>query len=213
MLVFNTFMTIRTLSELLADAMAEIKTETTTIKELLDIFHERGFGFILFIIALPAALPIPALGINTIIALPLLILTAQQAMGRHIVWLPKSWKARSVSKAKVEGFIETANPWVKRMEFFVRPRLSFMTQGIFSNLIGVAGMVMSLCVAIPLPLTNTVPAFGIALMAIGVLMRDGLAVLGGMFVGILWVTILVVGVMFFGTEAFDVIKNFIKGFI
>jgi hypothetical protein len=36
-----------------------------------------------------------------------------------------------------------------------------------------------------------VPAFGIALMAVGLLMRDGLAVLAGALIGTLWVCLLV----------------------
>ena len=73
-------MTVRTLSQLFEDLKAHIQTPEVSIQTLLEAFHERGFGFFLFMIALPAALPIPALGISTIIALPLLILTAQQAI-------------------------------------------------------------------------------------------------------------------------------------
>jgi hypothetical protein len=62
-----------------------------------------------------------------------------------------------------------------------------------------------------LPLTNTVPAFGIALMSIGVLMRDGLAVIGGLIIGIAWVVALVSFVVIFGEQGFDLMKDFIKG--
>ena len=70
---------------------------------------------------------------------------------------------------------------------------------------------MALAVAVPLPLTNTVPAFGIALMSIGVLMRDGLAVIGGLIIGLAWVIALVSFVIIFGEQGFDLMKNFIKG--
>ena len=205
--------TPRTLSELLEDLKPHLQTPEVSIKLLLEAFHERGFGFFLFLIALPAALPLPALGINTIIALPLLILTGQQAIGRHTIWLPASWKAKTVKSANILKFIDIALPWVKKIELFVKPRLSFMTQGIFSYLIGITGVLLSLAVAIPLPLTNTVPAFGIALMSIGVLTRDGLAVLAGAFIGILWVIALVSFVVIFGSMGFEMMKDFIKGFL
>lgn len=206
-------MTIRSLNDLLQDLQSHLTGESVTIKTILDEFHERGFGFFLFLIALPAALPVPAIGLNTIIALPLMILTAQQAIGRNRVWMPLKWQGKSVSTSKIEGFITAARPWIKRLEFFVRPRLSFITQGVFSNIIGVAGFIMALAVAIPLPLTNTVPAFGIAMMAIGVLMRDGLAVIGGMLIGLAWVVALCSVVMIFGAEGFDIMKEFIKGLV
>ncbi|HPF79102.1 MAG TPA: exopolysaccharide biosynthesis protein [Alphaproteobacteria bacterium] len=206
-------METRTLSELLEDLRSHITGESISLKVLLGAFHERGFGFFLFLFSLPAALPVPAFGINALIALPLLLLTAQQAVGRHTIWLPEKWQSKTISKTKVEGFITSATPWIKRLEFFIRPRLSFMTQGHISKLIGVLGFIMALAVSIPLPLTNTVPSFGIAMMAIGVLMRDGLAVIGGAIVGTLWVILLVGFVLIYGPEGFDMVKDFIKGLI
>ena len=141
------------------------------------------------------------------------MLTAQQAIGRKAIWLPEKWKDKTVESAKIESFITAAQPWIKRIEYIIRPRLSFITQGVFSNIIGIAGVFMSLAVAIPLPLTNTVPAFGIALMAIGILMRDGLAVIGGLIIGIAWIIALTSFVVIFGSEGFDMMKDFIKGLI
>lgn len=206
-------METRTLSELLEDLKSHINGESISLKALLAAFHERGFGFFLFLFSLPGALPVPAFGINAIIALPLLLLTAQQAVGRHTIWLPEKWQSKTVAKTTVEGFIVSATPWIKRLEFFIRPRLNFMTQGHISKLIGVLGFIMALAVSIPLPLTNTVPSFGIAMMAIGVLMRDGLAVIGGALVGTLWVILLVGFVLIYGPEGFDMVKDFIKGLI
>lgn len=205
--------TIRSLSMLLADIQAQVTRESITLKELIDAFHERGFGFLLFFFALPAAVPLPGLGINTIIALPLILLTAQQAMGRHTIWLPKKIANKSISKKSVIGFTVKAAPWIKRLEFFIRPRLGFITQGVFSHLIGIMGFIMALAVAVPLPLTNTVPSFGIALMAIGVLMRDGLAVFGGAVIGLLWVGMLAFVTLYFGMEGITIAKDFIKSFL
>lgn len=204
-------MIIRSLSDILIDLQDHIKGETITLKGLLDIFHERGFGFFLFIFSLPAALPVPAFGLNAVIALPLLLLTSQQAIGRHTIWIPAKWHKKTLSKKTIDGFVQSADPWIKRLEIFIRPRLGSITQGVTSNLIGVLGFMMALAVAIPLPLTNTVPSFGIAMMAIGVLMRDGLAVIVGALIGTTWVCLLVTFVIVYGPEGFDMAKEFIKG--
>lgn len=187
----NTINEPRKLSELLNDLEARLPGGSITVAQILEAFHERGLGFALLLVALPAAIPMPALGINLIIGLPLLILTGQQIVGRHTVWVPEKWRGKSMSSGKARKMIDAANPWVRRLEFFVRPRLSFITQGVFSHLIGIFGFAFALAVCVPLPLTNTVPSFAIALMAVGVLMRDGLAVLGGMFVGTVWIGALV----------------------
>lgn len=181
--------------------------------DLLEALHERGFGFLLFLFALPAALPLPGLGVNVIVALPLVFLTAQQAIGRRAIWIPEKIKYKSISRGAFEGMVDKSLPFVKKIEFFVRPRLGFITQGVFSNVIGILGLVMALSICVPLPLTNTVPAFGIALMAVGVVMRDGLSVIAGALIGTAWVAMIFFVIIFFGMEGVDLVKETIKGWL
>lgn len=204
---------IRPISEVLSDLAQTLPEEKVCTFDVLEALHERGFGFLLFLFALPAALPLPGLGVNVIIALPLLLLTAQQAMGRHTIWIPEKIKYKSISRARFEAMLSAALPWIKRLEFFVRPRIGFITQGAFGHLIGIFGLIMALSICIPLPLTNTVPAFGIALMALGVIMRDGLAVLAGALIGLAWVLMLGYVLIFIGTEGLDLVKETIKSWL
>lgn len=203
----------RPISEVLVELKEQMPAEKVCTFDLLEALHERGFGFLLFIFALPAALPLPGLGINVIIALPLVFLTAQQAMGRHSIWIPKKMKYKSISRERFEAMVDKSLPFVKKIEFFVRPRLGFITQGVFSILIGILGLIMALSICIPLPLTNTVPAFGIALMAIGVVMRDGLSVIAGAIIGTAWVFMIFFVIIFLGVEGIDLVKETIKGWL
>ncbi|MEZ5815187.1 MAG: exopolysaccharide biosynthesis protein [Alphaproteobacteria bacterium] len=205
--------TPRPISQVLKDLRTTLPAEKVCTFDLLEALHERGFGFLLFIFALPAALPLPGLGVNLIIAAPLVFLTAQQAMGRHSIWIPEKMKYKSISRERFEAMLDGALPFITKIEIFVRPRLGGITQGAFGNLIGVAGLIMALSICIPLPLTNTVPAMGIALMALGVIMRDGLAVLGGALLGLAWVSMIVYVLVFLGTEGLDVVKETIKSFL
>lgn len=207
--------TIRSISQILTDARRELTPGEDTLKfsHVIELFHERGFGFLLFLFALPAALPLPGLGVNLIVALPLLFLTLQQAAGRHAVWFPRRINERRISRDRFVNFIEAAEPFLKKIEFLISPRLGWVTHGLFSNMIGACGVVMALSILVPLPLTNTVPAMGIGLMALGVLMRDGLAVIAGMVIGLLWIAMLVFLVMFLGVEGIDAIKAFVTDMI
>lgn len=199
------------LTSLLSEIRAEVEpASSTTFGAFIEHFAERGFGFCLFLFALPAALPVPAIGLNAVIAIPLILLTAQQALGRKTLWLPQKVQNKAISANTLHGFIDAAVPWVRRLEFFVRPRLSFLTNAQMERVIGIVGFIMALSVTIPLPLTNTVPSFGIALMAIGVLMRDGLAVLFGALIGLLWVSMLIFVTVKFGPEGAEITKEFIK---
>lgn len=205
--------TPRPISEVLIDLQKTLPEHKVCTFDLLEALHERGFGFLLFIFALPAAIPLPGLGVNLIIAAPLVFLTAQQALGRHTIWLPEKMKYKTISRDRFESMIEAAVPLIRKIEFLVRPRLGFITQGASSNVIGFLGLIMALSVCIPLPLTNTVPSMGIALMAVGVIMRDGLAVLAGALLGIAWIVMLVLVVTFLGVEGIDFVKETIKSWI
>jgi hypothetical protein len=183
--------TPRTIHHLLADVLGTIKTKTVTLGVLIDGLHERGFGILIFLFALPMAIPLPVPpGVNLLFSTPLLFLTFQQIYGAQKPWLPATMRKRNLKKSSLTKTIKTATPLLDKITYLVRPRLAFMTQGIASNLIGVFGFLFALCICIPIPMTNTVPSMAVAIMAVGVLMRDGLAVIGGMIIGSAWIVIL-----------------------
>lgn len=208
---------IHKLSDFLLDTKRllciESEDEHILVRKLVDDFKDQGYSILLFLFSLPAALPIPAIGLNVIIASPLIVLTGQQMIGRNHIWMPKKVQEKSFKTATLQNFLDKAVPWVKRIEYFSTRRLTFITNGSMRNVIGLFGFLMALCVAIPLPFTNTVPSFGIALMAFGVLMRDGLAVLAGMLVGALWISALSYFIIVFGIEGIDLMKDLIKSWI
>lgn len=204
---------IHSLSKLITDYTDSLDGEETSVAAILEAFHERGLGILLIFFAAPMALPVPVPpGINIMLAMPLLLLTAQQALGRHTVWMPQRIKQKTIASQKLKSLLYRVAKWLAKMEKFIRPRLGFVTQDGPSRIAGLLGFIMALSVCIPLPLTNTVPSLGIFLMAVGVSMRDGLTVLAGALIGTTWVLMLVGCTIIFGPEAFDIIKEFIKSF-
>lgn len=194
----------RALTILLRDIVTHMDETVLTIGDFMDALHERGFGILIFLFALPMALPIPVPpGINLLFSTPLLFLTFQQIYGAKAPWLPLRMRRKPISKAGLDMLVTRAAPWLDRLSFLIRPRLGWMTQGLFSHLIGVFGFLFTLCVCIPVPLTNTVPSMAIALMAVGVLIRDGLAILGGMILGSVWIALL----MTLGIAGFKALIN------
>ncbi|MDH5722098.1 MAG: exopolysaccharide biosynthesis protein [Alphaproteobacteria bacterium] len=191
-----------------------LSAERVSVDHLLEALHERGFGFLLLLFAAPMALPIPVPPvINVMLASPMILLTAQQAIGRHTIWLPQWMRKKDIPREKMSKMINGLLPWFDRLESIVKPRMKFITSGVFSHLIGFFGLIMALAVCIPLPLTNTVPSLGIALMSIGVISRDGLAVILGAAIGLAWVSMLCYAFVFFGMEGFELIKDTIKSYI
>jgi len=87
----------------------------------------------------------------------------------------------------------------------VRPRLGFLTSGRFDRLIGLLFCVFCASILVPLPLTNTVPGFAVAIAAFGLLSKDGLLLLGGLVLGSIWVSLLVMA-PFLGLAAFSILS-------
>ena len=193
----------RSLTELLTDLKGSLIEENVRVSTILEGFHERGFGFFLFALSLPSAIPIPAMGMHTVVSIPMLLLTGQQAIGRHTVWMPDIILRQTVKRDLVKKILEHCIPWSLKLEKICRPRMGFMTQGIWSHIIGILGFLMVACIAVPLPLTNTVPAIGLIFMSAGVLVRDGLAVLIGAIVGTVWSLAWFIGFIYFGKEGLE----------
>lgn len=205
-------MQTRTLSEVLADAAAQFSNDETRVSvgEITQIFHERGIGFMLLIFAVPMALPLPVPpGINILLALPLVFLTSQLALGRHTPWMPGFVSKKTFKSSLLRMIFEKTIPWARRLECIIKPRLELLTGPTSGKVVGGLGLIMALAVCIPIPLSNTVPSFGIAVMAVGLIMRDGLAVIAGALIGTLWVCAL----GFLGQKGIELVVDMVKGFI
>jgi len=187
--------------------------ENVCIEDIMQAFPHRSFSFFLFLFALPSALPVPAVGYGTLLAIPLLLLTGQQALGFQHPWLPRRIRDYCLTRDQIEGFVDTALPWIHRIEVLIRPRLQFMTGGVMKNVVGIFGLIMSLSILIPLPFTNTVPSLGLALMAVGLLLQDGLALLSGAVIGCAWIGLLLFVTIVYGPEGVDILKTAIKSFL
>ncbi len=204
---------IRTLSELLTDLRDHVTEENVSVATIQEAFHERGFGFFLFLLGLPAAVPIPAMGMHTVISIPMLLLTFQQMMGFHKIWMPDIIRKRTIKRETLVNIIDHCLPWAHKLEKVTKPRMGYITHGYFSNLIGLLGFIQVACIAVPLPLTNTVPAIGIILMSAGVLTRDGLAVLLGAVIGTVWSLAWFVAFVILGTKGLEQIMGMLTSFI
>lgn len=161
-------------------------TGSVSLGWILDRLHERAFGLFLLILALPCCIPF-LYGVPQVVALPLLFVSAQIVAGRRAPWLPDGLRARQVSAARLAELSRRAGPWLRRVEAVSRPRLSALTRPPLDRIVGLALVLFSLSILVPLPGTNTVPGIAVALVAIGLLQRDGVLVAGGGALGTAWI--------------------------
>ncbi len=168
------------LSAELSDFVDGLAAEDVSIGEVLDAIADRGFGLILLILALPAALPLPAPGYATPFGLMMALLALQMMRGRTTPWLPERVRKRRISRGKLDWTVKNAGVPLRFVEWIIRPRLSNLAKNrAFLSLIGFIVLLMSISMSMPIPLTNTAPSFVIFVLAAGILEEDGLVLLGG----------------------------------
>lgn len=199
---------VRSIAALLEDLERDLPPDAVSVADIAEALHERGIAMLLLAFAAPMALPIPEPPVvNIMLGVPLVLLTAQQAMGAHTLWLPRWLKKKTIGAATLRGAVAAVVPWLRKIEIMVRPRLGMMTQDGFSRLFGLLGLLMALAILVPVPLFHSVPSLGIAVMAVGFIMRDGLAVIAGAMIGMCWITMLAFAIIFFGPAAVDTIRE------
>ena len=182
-----------------------------TLNELLTLAGERTFGFLFVMLSLPSALPIPAPGYSIPFGVVMALLAWQLIAGARQPWLPARWRQRGFNRDKVRGVIKTGLPWLRRIEMISRPRLASVCTSVIGRMvIGCAILLMSLCMMIPIPGTNTLPAIGIFLIGFGLLDDDGLISLGG-FMVCAFALALVLAIFILGVEVIDRIKSAVIG--
>lgn len=174
----------RPTSDFLAIVVVEHKKESMTVGEIKNALHERGFGILLAIAAIPICLPVPVPpGYTTIFSIPLFIFSIQMVLGMQVPWLPAWIEKKSIKRESLEKIIAKANPWLKKIEHRMQPRMTYISVHTWERIIGIFAFVFALSISLPIPLTNFPPGWGILVMSLGLLNRDGVTILIGMIIG------------------------------
>jgi len=183
----------RATSEVLALVVVENKNHTMSVGDIKNSMHERGFGILMAIAALPLCLPIPVPpGYTTFFSIPLFIFSVQMIFGMRAPWLPVWITKKQIKRATLEKLVAKANPWLRKIEKHLKPRLTYISVRAWERIIGIFSFVFALSISLPLPLTNFPPGWGILIMSLGLLSKDGLTILVGMIIGTIGVGITMV---------------------
>lgn len=164
--------------------------DAVSLDWILGQLHERAFGLFLLVLALPCCIPF-LYGIPQIVSLPLMFVSVQILMGRQTPWLPDRLAARTVSVEGLRNLSSRAGPWLRRIEAISHPRQAQLTRAPLDQIVGLALVLFSASILVPLPGTNTVPGFAVVLISMGLLQRDGILVFFGLVLGTAWIATLI----------------------
>lgn len=184
------------LSAILGGLAADLKAPRIHVAEVLIAVEDRAFGALLLFFALPNLLPTPP-GAG-ILGLPLVLLSLQLAMGRS-PWLPRPIHRRSLDRHNFVKLTSRMVAFLERSERWLRPRISILFHPAVERLVGMLCLILSILLFLPIPFGNMLPALAICLIALGLLERDGLWLIGGAALGCASMFILSSGLFFLVT--------------
>lgn len=163
----------------LRSLLAEAEGRSMTIWEIEEHLKGRGVAVLVILMAAPFVLPLLP-GASMPFGVAIFIMGARIALRRE-PWLPDWVRQRRLGEQALHKVISGGIRVAERMEKVVRPRMRFLQETRMVQLIGIslAAGGMFLALPLPIPFSNTLPAFSIVFLAVGMMERDGLFVLVG----------------------------------
>jgi hypothetical protein len=157
-----------------------------TLGSLVELFEEKSFAIVFVLLLGVPALPLPTGGATHVFEIIAVLLALQLIAGRSQIWLPERWCGLELAGPRQQRFVTGLMKLIRRLERFSRPRFRFLFDHRLSNIVfgllviaGCAGAFF----APPFTGLDTLPALGVVLISLGVLLEDFLVVVLGLAVG------------------------------
>jgi hypothetical protein len=166
-----------------------------TLASLIELFGKKSFAILFVVLLAVPALPLPTGGATHVFEIVAVLLAAQLIAGRDVIWLPQRWRALELAGPKQQRFLAALMRMIRRLERISRPRLRFLFDHRLSNIVfGV--LVIAGCLgaffAPPFTGLDTLPALGVVLLSLAVLLEDFALVVAAVAVGVAGVVLEIV---------------------
>lgn len=174
--------------------------QATTIGMLLDGLGSAGVPLAVVLLALPSLLPIPVLPTGPVAGTLLILIGVEFGLGARRLRLPGVLLRIGLPRNALAAVFRRALPLVERVERWLRPgRVRWLTGAAARPLLGASIGLLGLALIPPVPFGNQPPGIALILLGLGLLARDGLAVLVALCLGLLalaWVLAISAGTVY-----------------
>jgi hypothetical protein len=157
-----------------------------TLGSLIDLFEEKSFAILFVLLLGVPALPLPTGGATHVFEIIAVLVALELITGRDQIWLPQRWRKLELAGDRQQRFITALMKGIRRLERLSQPRLRFLFDHRASNIVFgllVVGGSVGAFVAPPFTGLDTLPALGVVLLSLGVLLEDFFVVVVALVVG------------------------------
>lgn len=155
----------------------------TTVNSLMDELGSRGPAFLLAAASVPAIVPSPGIPAGMIFGTVLVCLALGLILPGRSPRLPSIIGDMSLPRKGTCRMLLRGAYVMRRLESLLRPRWKSLSGRAAEPWIGLAIILFGAVIALPIPLANTLPGIGVLLLGLGMMSRDGTAVLTGLSIG------------------------------
>ncbi|AOS44002.1 Exopolysaccharide synthesis, ExoD [Lacunisphaera limnophila] len=177
----------RKLSEELAELRLRAGERAVTLREVIQTLGGRAYLLLVLVLSIPFITPIPLPGLSTPFGLAIALIALRLSLGQRPL-LSKKLQRKELPAGFIGKVFGVSEKLLRFLEKFLRPRLTFLIDTpLLAQLHALLMLLAALALLLPLPIpfSNSFPAWTILLLAAGLLERDGFFILAGyvVFVG------------------------------
>ena len=136
--------------------------------------------------------PLPLPSASTVLGVPLILISIHLALFGEGALLPPRLASASIPRSVFVAAARYLAPAFRWLEGISRPRWLWLARR--ERLVGIICLYLAIILILPIPLLNSPPAACLAAVALGMIQRDGVFIVGGILGGLI-VTGVLIGVI------------------
>jgi hypothetical protein len=171
------------LGDQLQQAIDGLPPDQISLDALLDQVGPQGLLLLTALLTLVFLIPVSIPGVSTVFGAGILLVGVSRLLRRPL-WLPTRLRQRQLPADRLRSALGRGMVWVARLQKVSRPhRLPVLLDSRIAETVHDAGLVLGAVLLMApfgfVPFSNTLPGLALLLLAIGLMQRDGVAVLLG----------------------------------
>ncbi len=162
-------------------AIASLPEGEISLGRMLLHFGPQGLLVLTVLLTLVFMIPVSIPGVSTVFGAAILLIGISRLLGKPL-WLPTRLRDRPLPSDRLRAALQGGMRWVQRLARISKPhRLSSFVDGRLPELINnLAFILAALLLMAPfgfIPFSNTLPGLALLCFAVGLLQRDGVAII------------------------------------